>query len=96
MDRATQFAPADPSDDHQHCYMRFDSHPSHNVTHLRLTSETPKIEVFTGSEAEYLVVKFGELLDQVDDMSVYLYEIRIPVGVDKVALKVYYSFLELE
>lgn len=86
MDRATQFAPGKSTD--QNCYIRFDFTPSHHVSHIRLTSETPKIEVFAGNEAEYLVVQFGQLLDQVDDMSVFLYEINLPSGVDKVALKV--------
>lgn len=91
MERATQFAPKNCSDsvrEHLQCYFRFNVQPTHHISNIRLTSEATKIEVFTGDDAEYLTVQFGQLLDQVEEMGVYLFEFSIPKGVDKVSLKV--------
>lgn len=93
MERATQFAPKTIVDSttanaHQ-CYLLFNVQPTHYVSHIRLTSEASKIEVFTGDDAEYLTVQFGQLLESVDDMSVYLFDFKIPFGTEKVSLKVY-------
>lgn len=90
MERATQFAPKSNTVDSEniHCYLLFNVQPTHHISNIRLTSEASKIEVFTGDDAEYLTVQFGQLLDQVDDMGVYLFDFQIPNGVEKVSLKV--------
>lgn len=94
MERSTQFAPKSTIEafGNFHSYLLFNVQPTHHISNIRLTSEASKIEVFIGDGAEYLSVIFGQLLDQVDDLSVYLFEIPIPSGVDKVSLKVLIHF----
>lgn len=89
MERATQFAPkCDKDSENTHCYLIFNVQPTHHISHIRMTSESSKIEIFTGEDAQYLTVQFGQLLDKVEDTSVYFFEFRIPNAVEKVSLKV--------
>lgn len=62
--------------------------PIHSIAHTSLVSNCSKLEVFINNSQEYLKTVYGELLDELDDIRTYRFDIKFNQDINQYTIKV--------
>lgn len=84
--------PSQPStnscQENRYCCLNIKIRPGLSLRFITLVTDCAKIEIFTGTEEEYLKTKYGNLIDEVEGIKTYLYEMEFIRSIDSLNLKV--------